>query len=176
MLERGVAALELCAWCVAIYFRGDASHFTWWGIAAHALFLAFVAGGHPESLYLTNLTLQSIVIFGVWFMSASGCDTLVDTAADVGPAAYTLGNFALHYWPTLSSVWHGSAPVTDCTRQSSGAVSVWLLFCAVQQPTAVYGCPFPYEAALLSGVGAGCAVSWLIRSHASARRHGFADF
>lgn len=176
MLERGIAALELIVWCAAIALRGDATHFTWWGIAAHSVFLLAVCATYTRVLYIANLCIQATVILGVWFMSASGCDTLVDTAADLGPVAYTAGNFALHYWPTVSTVWHGSAGAPDCTRQASLAVSFWLSFCTVQQPSAVYGCLFPYEAALLLGVGVSYAVLYLILSHASASRHGFADF
>jgi hypothetical protein len=81
---------------------------------------------------------------------------------DVGPWAYIIGNFALHYYPSLHAVARYTGPTDQPIRGDAAALLA--VYCLFVNPAAVYGC------AMLSGwaiapVGVGAALlleAWVV--------------
>ncbi|MGB0548853.1 MAG: hypothetical protein ACPGR8_06925 [Limisphaerales bacterium] len=116
------------------------THLTWWGLVALAAFDYARAVGLADSVVGVVLSLQLCVVVGVWFMSAAKCDLLTNSYRDVGPSTYAVGNFAMHYWPSLRVVLYRPVKVWSWQHQltiTCGIISVYL---ATTDPRTVYGC------------------------------------
>ena len=163
-------AAEFCGILVAVVLRADFTHFTWWSIASYLVFLGAWLAGRGRWLWVFAATFQILVVLGVAGMSLVGCDLIRDAAAEMGPALYVLGNFAVHYWPLVGISLRTSRPAY-LTNQTLAAVLTFLWYCALKRPETVYGCPVPYNVVVVSGFVAGTSVSVLFESHAGAAEY-----
>lgn len=120
--------------------RAREAHLTWWGIAGLGLFDYARAIGYGDSTCVVILALQVCVVAGVWIMSATSCDLLVDTYDDVGPGLYAVGNFAMHYWPSLRVLLYRPSTIVEPYRQVTIAVGVVAIYLATSNPKSIYGC------------------------------------
>lgn len=123
-----------------IDIASKSSHLTWWGLVALAIFDYATVWRMQDSVYASVLCVQACVVLGVWFMSASECSLLADAQAEVGDGVYAIGNFAMHYWPSLRVLLHRPAKPVPWARQavvSAGLVAIYLF---VVTPKFVYGC------------------------------------
>lgn len=168
--KRVLAALELVFWLTLFSYRGDLTHYTWWGIVDYAVFLVCCIVHKQQYAWLHCVVTQIVVITGVAAMSTTQCSLIRDAADDMGALQYTLGNFGLHYAPLVLLVARKTVP-RMCRRQGTTALIVFILYCAVQKPNAVYGCSMPYSVVVLFGTGASVAAAYLICCHEQALSH-----
>lgn len=117
-----------------------ASHLTWWGLASLAVFDYANAWGRADSVYAVVLCLQLCVVVGVWFMSLSSCDLLEDARVEVGDLVYGVGNFAMHYWPSLRVLLYKRKAMIDWGRQATVSIGLISVYLALVVPKRVYGC------------------------------------
>ena len=143
---------EIAVWAVAFAVSADFAHFTWWGLAVYAAFLVAHAAGASHRVVLLALLVQLVVIVGVVTMSIARCGMLRSVLADYGPAAYTLGNFFVHYAPTIGVLARYTKP-TRPWLQSALAATLFAAYCTAKRPNSVYGCAIPYTAVVVGGTG-----------------------
>lgn len=181
-LVAGVATFygaEYPAWCLVeaatlavLLARADstevvlrAEHLTWWSIMLFgawdaAIFCEYYANRNIDTHAVdivpnftpAVLTLSSIVLVGVYYMSAAGCDLLSDALDEAGVELYLLGNFAMHYYPVLRSLF-GRSSHSAASMAKGGAIAV--LYAIAYPATDVYGCSHPapeYTTSLIAGV------------------------
>ena len=158
-------ASEAAAIAAAVATLGNFAHFTWWAIASYAAFLVAHLAGATQKTWVYALAVQAIVIAGVIAMSFIRCDTLVHAAKDNGPAVYIVGNFAMHYWPTIGIIARATKP-TAHLNQCILAITLFFVYVGIQRPNSVYGCPVPYNAVVVGGAAAGVVFTGLVCSHA----------
>jgi hypothetical protein len=80
---------------------------------------------------------------------------LSDTLVELGPSAYILGNFAVHYYPMLRLAFSAS----KCKRnhfysQSLYGLSFVVVYMAVAKTEQVYGCTVPSIAVFIASLAA----------------------
>lgn len=115
-------------------------HLTWQNIAAQAVWLFSRIRNLDSYIWLTVILLNSVVLTGVWFMSGAKCSLLRDAFDEIGPLYYFLGNFVLHYYPSLRLFVTPPTKLSQPARQVVVAVAVVVLYCATVDPRDVYGC------------------------------------
>lgn len=137
------------AYIVGGVLQGDLTHFTWWNIL---IFLVWcMLGPYRKGIELTTLILNFTVILVVVIMSLSGCTMLQNAYSDFGPEEYGIGNFIVHYVPSLVIIWFGDHDLTSEQLQQQGilAAAFLALYLSYDTFTDVYGCDLPEQAAEL---------------------------
>lgn len=114
--------------------------------------ITFLLSRHD--LFVHDLCVQFVVIVGVWYMSLCECSMLVETTEEMGVAGYAAGNFFVHYFPSLSAVYH--AAHLCHTRPDPTASFLWIGYNCVciyyrEYPSETYGCNVPQELVLTTG-------------------------
>ena len=140
-----------------------AEHLTWWsimlfGVWDAAIFCEYyvncnvvdrkvdIVRGFTPTVFVLN----SVVLLGVYFMSAASCDLLSDALAEAGPALYIAGNFAMHYYPVLRTVF---APSHHTLTAMGKGAAIAVLYAIAYPATEVYGCSTPDSNLTVSLVG-----------------------
>lgn len=116
------------------------THLTWQNIVAQAVWLFSYIRQVDSYVWLTCILLNTVVLIGVWFMSAARCDLLQNSLDDVGGLTYLIGNFILHYYPSLRLISTPPTHLVRPARQVVVAIAVVALYCATNNPKIVYGC------------------------------------
>ena len=116
------------------------THLTWQNIVAQAVWLFSYIRKVDSYVWLTCILLNVVVLIGVWFMSAAKCDLLQNSLDDVGGLTYLIGNFILHYYPSLRLISTPPTHLVRPARQVVVAIAVVALYCATNDPKVVYGC------------------------------------
>lgn len=158
--EDGLTLAEFVAIVAAVVVLADYNHFTWWAVTSYGIFLGLHLFGLSSRTWVFGVCVQGLVVLGVVAMSVLGCDTLVDAASDNGWAVYVLGNFAMHYWPTIGILLRrppGAAAHAE--NQAWSATMLFLLYSSIKRPNNVYGCAVPYNGVVVGGFVAGAALS-----------------
>jgi len=136
------AAAEGIFLLFAILISGDLTHLTWWAIgllAVHDLTIA-VTGTVNWRLWKASMALSSIVQSVVVLMSLMRCKLLRNAYADVGPWTYLVGNFVLHYWPTLRLLGSRPRQIDTTDTLHFDAARIIAAYATIQEPTSVYLC------------------------------------
>lgn len=142
-----------------------AEHLTWWSLMFFGLWdLAifseyFVNRNQPQ--HTVNVvahftpavfTLNLIVLIGVYFMSATSCDLLSDALSEAGDFWYIVGNFAMHYYPLLRTLFGVSSHSLNAVGKGA---AIAVLYAVCYPATEVYGCAQPdpeYVSIVIAGV------------------------
>lgn len=143
---RFYASAEGVVLLLALIVSGDLTHLTWWAItilAVHDFYIALF-GTVNCRLWTAATVLSSIVQVVVVLMSLMRCNLLRDAYHEVGPWTYLVGNFVLHYWPTLrlissrpSNSDFVSAATTPMRFDTARIIAV---YATLQEPASVYMC------------------------------------
>jgi hypothetical protein len=119
---------------------------TWWGIAVLAAHLLATAvrpvpapgtDDDPDVLGSTQLVVALTVLAGTWAMSFTECGMLLDAYNDYGFLGYTLGNFALHYYPVTRGL---TQPINPTMGRVTAAVALVTAYTTTMDATDVYSC------------------------------------
>ena len=134
---------------LASIFFGNLTHFTWWNILIFCIWC--LLGEHRKDIELTSLLLNFTVVLVVVVMSFSECEMINDAYRDLGPGMYGVGNFLVHYFPSLILVWFGEHKLEKEHMQRQGILAAGLLsfYLTHDDFTVVYGCSIPEQAAEL---------------------------
>ena len=177
--QLATTAAELLLWVVAIFHLqawNRLLHFTWWGIAFHAVTMLLALFGRAD--WRTDMCIQAVVITGVWYMSAMRCDMLVSAEEEMGAFAYAGGNFFIHYFPFVSAT---ARRKLEPQKPDPTALLLWLGYNALSRdydttPSDTYGCNAPYELVVMSGTAAALVATFLThRSKPCAKPPYYAD-
>ena len=190
--SRLYAAFEFWTLAFFVFSNGDPTHLTWWAVVLLVAYDGVIALGPSMNVprpwrlraWTAGFSLSVLVQLVVGLMSLIRCSMLRDALGEVGTWTYFLGNFALHYWPTLrylaaspraadakelrrrkptSSGVQGSALTFDCAR-------VLAAYATIQAPAKVYGCgQIPAWVPMPAGVVAALACEWFVRRVVSPR-------
>lgn len=144
--------VELAVFGGALVALGDATHFTWWGVAmlVASLSVDVACGSLPMAAkhrvhVLTAVTGITIMV-AVVGMSVTRCDMLHDALLGAGPWTYFFGNFALHYYPSLRGLSLCALTRTaECgpKRVQLDATLPLAAYCVLHSPSEIYGCAMP---------------------------------
>ena len=140
--SRFFAAAEASVLGGALLVSGNLTHLTWWAIAllaSHDLVIA-VSGTVSQRLWLVSMTLSTLVQSVVILMSLLKCNLLRQAYGDVGPWTYMIGNFVLHYWPTLRLVASRPLSMQRPATVRFDAARLLAVYATLQEPTSVYMC------------------------------------
>lgn len=164
LLEARLAAAEGIATLIVVAAIGNFEHFTWWAFTIYGTFLLATVVDYTSRVWVYAFVVQILVIAGVITMSTGTCSMLVNSVNQHGPALYLVGNFYLHYWPTVGILLRSDEPCQTST-QCALALLTFFLYASLWQPNSVYGCPVSYNAVVVAGGVGGVAVSGIFMSH-----------
>lgn len=155
-----------------------AEHLTWWSIALFGLwdltlFIEFSLHANTiplprklsQPLTTTVSVVNTIVLFGVLFMSAESCALLTDALHDAGVPLYLVGNFAMHYYPVLRTIFSLKSVSLDAALKG---VAITIVYIMAYPATDVYGCNQPapaYAASIFGGVGIATTAVFIFVDH-----------
>lgn len=128
----------------------DFEHFTWWAIAWWAIFGMLEELGYGRYAFWFFQTIQLLVISGVVIMGAMACTVFSDAYRRVGPVKFILGNFVMHYLPSLEAYALSTREHIECGEHRAmvqiwAALGVFLIWHHLRDPWAVYGCSLPHS-------------------------------
>lgn len=147
--------LETLIFAVALLYAAELHHFTWWAVASlvvsNALYVAAETSYHRIERAATSIA--TFVSLAVVVLSLSGCSLFAYALEDYGPTVYVLGNFALHYWPSLRLLYRMKRTHTTPASQKRTIAGppallqislipahLLLLYCTLNDPTVQYKC------------------------------------
>lgn len=154
---------ELAILSIIIIEFGTFTHFTWWAITSLALsdFVYIVSRKSYLHIEKASASIAFIVSCTVLVLSLSRCLLFSDALAEHGTFIYIVGNFALHYFPSLRllyRLWTLHSKTSSEAYQSPfffagfkqliGSltlipVQLLLLYCMLNDPSVQYQCPLP---------------------------------
>jgi hypothetical protein len=143
-----------CATIAVIASTGaEFEHFTWWSIASLAFYGTLASVGIEVKYFWVALTIQIMVIGGVNVMGVTDCDVFETAFQSLGPTYYIIGNFIMHYLPSLIIVATASRKHVLCgedvaLKQIMVAFGIFLIWHHLWDPWAVYGCSLPHSLGL----------------------------
>lgn len=152
---------------IAIAVQGNSTHFTWWALTAYAACIVIHAVDklHAIRRLLVMATVASATVsVSVLAMSLCSCSIFAKAVAEHGPFVYTVGNWALHYWPALRLTMLLLRTPTAEHVVHGDAARFFVLYCASQLPGAIYECPSAIPRALypLAGITFAISFEWAI--------------
>lgn len=109
-------------------FDAATTHLTWWGMGVLALHDVWPGGG--AALFVVSGTIAC----GVVAMSLMGCNMLLTTHAELGPAKYIGGNTVVHYYPLVRALF------SECRGPPLVGVGITVAYASLRAPGEVYGC------------------------------------
>jgi hypothetical protein len=134
--------LEIVLVGILLAGAADFNYFTWWGILlmeigliAERATLDHAMGVRIHTLWLC---ISLSIAMGVAALSVFECTLLQNMAVATGPQVYGIGNFLLHYWPSVRAV--SLMPTTGPGPLTLDAATVATVFVMVFDPSTVYGC------------------------------------
>lgn len=127
----------------------DFQHFTWWSIAWWALYGMLEEVDLGPTMFWLFMSLQILVITGVVIMGATDCDVFEEAFESLGATGYIVGNFAMHYLPSLTALALADERHLFCggdsaTKQIWAAFGLFLIWHHLKDPWDVYGCSLPH--------------------------------
>lgn len=172
--------IETLVFGVAIVAAAEMSHFTWWAAAAlvvHNVSSIATATNTASPLLISALAISLVVSVTVPCLSAARCALFQETLASIGVTEFAVGNFVLHYWPSLRLVhrfWTTSCFVAHAPARvpefGGIAAQVLMLYCTIYNPSRVYGCPAELSKGVFIATGLTAAVAIeLLLLHAVSR-------
>lgn len=183
--SRLYAAFEFWVLGFFVFSNGDPTHLTWWAIVLLVAYDGIVALGPSMNVprpwrlraWSAGFSLSILVQVVVGLMSLIRCSMLRDALGEVGTWTYFLGNFALHYWPTLrylaaspQRVDAASSGPQKASALTFDSARILAAYATLQAPAKVYGCgqimawvPMP------AGVLAAVVSEWFVRRVVSPR-------
>jgi hypothetical protein len=145
---RGATLLFYVA--VAAISVGGASwvHFSWVNIGVIGVYAAAEMRGEGHHFFWVVMAIQLQVISSVVFMAYDDCSVFEEAYAKVGPTVYTLGNYGLHYAPSvvvyaLSTRRHILCGRSRAVRQIILSFGIYLVWYFWEDPISTYGCDVP---------------------------------
>ncbi|MBN23086.1 MAG: hypothetical protein CL678_17505 [Bdellovibrionaceae bacterium] len=130
-----------------------AEHLTWWSLMLFGLWDAIIFVEYyvnvnyatkkiklVSQLTPTVLLVNIIVLLGVFYMSALSCNLLIDAHNEAGTYMYILGNFAMHYYPLLRTMF---TPMMHSSAALAKGGAIVVLYSISYPATEVYGCSDP---------------------------------
>jgi len=145
--------LEIFILCLTLVEIGTFLHFTYWAIASLAISDLILVCSKRRYLYIEKaaVTIAVLVSCAVPILSICKCQLFSEALTDNGTLQYTVGNFALHYWPSLRllfRLWHfhprlswHKLNVNVLKTLSYIPVQLLLLYCMLNNPSTQYKCP-----------------------------------
>lgn len=132
----------------AIIQKWNGTHFTWWSLAFFLQYCIYGCLGHERDLFWFFMTIQTLVVGGVIFMSGTGCRLFHTTETETGELVYFWGNFAMHYAPALlalalTNIPHTPLPKGSLYRDLTDIIlghASFLIYCGIINPSKVYTC------------------------------------
>ena len=138
-MSKKLALGEALVFAAAVAVSGDLTHFTWWAVVSLVVSdVAVLLECESARAQVLAATISTCVSVTVLFLSYFECAVFGDALESLGPAAYTVGNFALHYWPSLRLV--PRAIGTPVAYIYGDAACLITLYTSIQQPANVYRC------------------------------------
>lgn len=127
----------------------DFEHFTWWSIAWWAVYGTLEEFGYGRFAFWFFETVQILVIAGVVIMGATDCTVFEEAFRKVGPTNYIIGNFLMHYLPSLVALGLASPQHIRCGEQRAqvqiwAAFGLFMIWHHLRDPWVVYGCSLPH--------------------------------
>jgi hypothetical protein len=129
------------------------THLTWWGLISLAIYDMFVILDTTKSHSLNGyhywgaaLTFSVVILIGVLGLSLAQCSMLSDAVDQYGWSGYVVGNFLVHYYPTLRIL--ADEPhdpkdrlkLHDFIAQASFGITPVIVYISWAQTSHVYGC------------------------------------
>ena len=171
--SRLYAAFEFWILGFSVLSRGDPTHLTWWAVVVLVVNDALVALGPRMSIpqewrlraWAAGFSVSVLVQVVVGLMSLIKCSLLRDALGEVGTWTYFLGNFALHYWPTLRYLAIApKQPGPAMPLLTFDSARVLAAYATIQAPAKVYGCGMvPAWVPMPAGIAAAVAAELLVR-------------
>lgn len=123
-------------------------HFSWVSIGLFGVYETAEMINLGRHFYWLVMTCQLQVIFSVIVMAYSNCDVFEDAYRKSGPILYTIGNFSMHYLPSLimkkqATPEHIHCGNEKCVQQVGLAFGFYLVWYFFEDPILVYGCTLP---------------------------------
>lgn len=159
--------IETVVFGLALVLAGNVTHFTWWAIAgfvvssvAHLL----GSGTRMRHIDLVVATTSTVVSVTVPLLSGVQCSLFQDALESNGKVVYIVGNWLLHFWPSLRMLYRVSLHNSESQR-THDAARLFSLYCATQKPAVVYECPtvIPHQIFPVAGICALFIVEYLIK-------------
>ena len=166
--SRQYASFEALVFASAAMINGDVTHLTWWAVVVLVVYNVIVAldlksTRLAQRVWVAGLSLSLLVQVVVGLMSWMQCGLLRDALGEVGTWAYLIGNFVLHYWPTLRFLAAQPRPRSEAMLKFDVARIV-AAYATLQAPAKVYGCgSIPAWFAMPAGVAAAIGAEMLVR-------------
>lgn len=150
----------------------DFEHFTWWSIVSFALYGSLYVINYQRHFFWTFMTIQVLVIAGVIIMGATSCDVFEQAFQDNGAVVYILGNFLMHYLPSVVALLLADKSYIFCGLQDSlrqiwSAYGFFLVWNLLHDPWRVYGCNLPHELGSIGMIGVVlllCTISFFLNN------------
>ena len=162
-MSKKVAATEIIIFGAAVFMNAELSHFTWWAVLSLlASDVAIVLGLHSDRANVLAATVSACVSITVMFFSTQQCGMFNKALTAYGPVTYTLGNFALHYWPSLRLV--PRAVSTPRSWKYGDAACLITLYTLTQQPGHVYKCSdrIPHAGFVIASIVGSVAIELIL--------------
>jgi hypothetical protein len=152
------ALFESVILVAAIGMAGSWQHYTWWGCGfllladlTEVVPLAYIGQPTINRLW-TLLLVNSIYIqLAVLFMSGNKCTYFNDVRLELGDGVYVIGNFLVHYVPTLRAVSQANATPHRFQAIQLDAALLSVIFCSMYNPQVQYGCESLDRAVITTG-------------------------
>ena len=160
MFTSSAAKLEIAVFGAALIVSGDFTHFTWWAVLSLVVSDAtMLLGFGDHRSHTLSATISCCVSITVLLLSYLECSLFSEAYTELGHNAYTVANFAVHYWPSLRLLpraidsplhRHGKWYYAD-------AACLLTLYTALLRPVEVYGCANSHTVthALMVGLSVG---------------------
>lgn len=144
----------------------DFEHFTWWSIAWWAIYGMLEELDLGRTVFWLFMTLQVLVILGVVIMGQTDCDVFEDAFQSLGTQNYIVGNFAMHYLPSLTALGlcdkeHVYCGFDNATTQIWSAFGVFLIWHHLKDPWDVYGCSLPHSLGVVGMLIITCMLTYV---------------
>lgn len=128
----------------------DFEHFTWWSIAWFAIYGTMEQVDLARHAFWFITTVFVVVISGVVLMGQRDCRVFADAYETLGPTRYIIGNFVMHYLPSLIVIALAPNDYILCGEYSVWmqiwtAFATFLIWYQLRDPWAIYGCSLPHE-------------------------------
>lgn len=143
MVHANLLRCEVLLFGAAVVAAADLSHFTWWAVLSLiGSNVALLFGHTNHRSHVLSATISCCVSVTVVFFSCIGCRIFKDAFDDLGPNAYLLANFAVHYWPSLRLVPRAVSSKDGVPLYIYGGAACLLsLYTVLHEPAHVYKCP-----------------------------------
>lgn len=134
--------LAVVFWVAVVWYQ-DYTHFTWWSLNSFAIYSILGAIGIEHWFFYLFLSTQFTVIAGVVVMSFMKCDLLNEANNANGNFVYIIGNFFMHYLPSVIAIYLKSTKQPPSTINEGNiflGCGLFILYTSIYTPNTIYGC------------------------------------